>query len=263
MDAFEIVLADRHTVFLDGLTAVLTQLGHRVLGTADSPEELRAELRAFRPQLCITDVDLRGSDDAGVIGSLSSASPATRIVVLTADGDARTMHRALEAGAAGYMHKTRGISVLVDMLRRVVAGEIVIEASFQRPQPSPAVPPQLLRLATYLTAREQECLALLTAGRDTRGMAAELGVSTTTVRSHVQAVLTKLGVHSRLEAASLAIRFRLVPGVGDAAPDAPVRLDARDEFSSDRMRPHGMRARGRSALTGPRAVHASEARAAR
>ena len=261
-DGFEIVLADSHTVFLDGLTAVLTQLGHRILGAVDSPDELRSKLRAFRPQLCITDVQLRGSDDADLIATLTNASPMTRIVVLTADADPRTMHSALEAGAAGYMHKTRGIAVLVDMLQRVVAGEIVIEASFQRPERSPEVPPQLLRLATYLTTREQECLTLLTAGRDTRSMAAELGVSTTTVRSHVQAVLTKLGVHSRLEAASLAIRFQLVPGIGgDAA--GPNRLDTADELSSDRTRRRGIRVRGHSPLTGPRSVHASEARAAR
>jgi len=73
---------------------------------------------------------------------------------------------------------------------------------------------ELRLLATYLTPRELECLALLASGFGTTLIARRLGVSTMTIRSHVQAVLTKLGVHSRLEAASLAIRYGLV----DASP---------------------------------------------
>jgi two-component system nitrate/nitrite response regulator NarL len=66
------------------------------------------------------------------------------------------------------------------------------------------------RLAGYLTARERECLRLLVEGLDTARMATRLGVSPATVRTHVQLLLTKLGVHSRLEAASLAVRYRLL-----------------------------------------------------
>jgi DNA-binding CsgD family transcriptional regulator len=73
-------------------------------------------------------------------------------------------------------------------------------------------------MANYLTHRELECLALLAAGLDTAAMAARLGLSTTTIRSHVQAVLTKLGVHSRLEAASLAMRYHLVDATEPCEP---------------------------------------------
>ncbi|MGH3753399.1 MAG: helix-turn-helix domain-containing protein [Pseudonocardiaceae bacterium] len=66
------------------------------------------------------------------------------------------------------------------------------------------------RLAAHLTARERECLVLLIEGLGTRAMTLRLGVSTTTVRSHVQGLLTKLGVHSRLEAAAFAVRYDLV-----------------------------------------------------
>ena len=66
------------------------------------------------------------------------------------------------------------------------------------------------RLAAFLTTRERECLRLLVDGLDTTRMATALGVSPATVRTHVQSLLVKLGVHSRLEAASLAVRYRLV-----------------------------------------------------
>ena len=66
------------------------------------------------------------------------------------------------------------------------------------------------RLAAYLTIRERQCLGLLVEGLDTAQMAVRLGVSPATVRTHVQSLLTKLGVHSRLEAASLAVRHRLL-----------------------------------------------------
>nr|WP_275404311.1 helix-turn-helix transcriptional regulator [Pseudonocardia acidicola] len=96
-------------------------------------------------------------------------------------------------------------------------------------------------MARHLTARERECLALLVEGLGTKAMARRLGVATTTVRSHVQATLTKLGTHSRLEAAALAVRYDLVPhGPRSAVPDpaanlARARLAAPDRQALDRV----------------------------
>ena len=82
------------------------------------------------------------------------------------------------------------------------------------PKPAAARPPaprdHAHRLAAFLTARERECLLLLVEGLDTAGIATKLGVSAATVRTHVQSLMTKLGVHSRLEAASYAVRYRLL-----------------------------------------------------
>ncbi|MDQ2750993.1 MAG: response regulator transcription factor [Actinomycetota bacterium] len=207
-------------MFLDALTAILTQLGHVVLAAVTTRVALLDSVGAFHPDVCVLEKRLRDGDGVELIADLAAASPTTRYVVLTSDVDPDTLRRALDAGAAGFVHKTRGIVALVDVLNRVTTGEIVIEGTFTRPQAADIqTPPQLLRLATYLTERELECLGLLAAGLDTSSMSRRLGVSTTTVRSHVQAVLTKLGVHSRLEAASLAIRYHLV--------EAPVVPDPR------------------------------------
>ena len=124
------------------------------------------------------------------------------------DGDA--VVRALESGAAGYVHKSRGVTALATAIHRVAHGEVVVDLpSWRGPKRSPAAA-DAFRLATYLTKRERECLEMLVEGLGTAAMACRLGVSGTTVRTHVQSLLTKLGVHSRLEAASLAVRHGLL-----------------------------------------------------
>jgi DNA-binding NarL/FixJ family response regulator len=128
--------------------------------------------------------------------------------VLTAEGDTDAMRRAVRLGAAGYVDKTWGVRKLVQALQRVVNGAVVLDAPRATTARSDISEAQ--RLAGHLTARERECLALLVEGLDTRAMTLRLGVSITTVRSHVQALLTKLGVHSRLEAATFAVRYDLV-----------------------------------------------------
>jgi len=220
-ETFEIVLGDNHVVFLDALTAALTQYGHQIVAAAATRCALIESVRASQPKLCIIDSHFPDGDGVDAIDEIKGASADTMIVILTADGKPETLLRALDAGAVGYVHKSRGVAVLLEVLRRVSAGEIVIEGSFAPPRAAdPQAPQQLRLLAAYLTPREVECLALLAAGLDTKVMSHRLGVSTTTVRSHVQSVLTKLGVHSRVEAASLAIRYGLV----DAAPEVEARV---------------------------------------
>jgi two-component system nitrate/nitrite response regulator NarL len=208
-NALKVVLADLDVVFIEALAIVLAREGHRVVAAAATRGALIDGIREFEPDVCVTDNAFPDGAVLDVIEQLVPISPRTRIVMLTADGDAATLRQALDAGAAGYVHKSRGLAVLIDALQRVVNDEIVVGASFARRRTDDDNAP-LQRLATYLTHREAECLTLLAEGLDTTAMARRLGVSRTTVRSHVQAVLTKLGAHSRLEAASMAIRFGLV-----------------------------------------------------
>lgn len=213
----EILLADGHTVFLDGLSAVLAGSGCRVAATASTRSALLEQVRAVKPTLCIIDSQFPDGDGIEALEEIVALSPATKVVVLTADDEPKNLRRALELGAAGYVHKARGVPALIEVLRRVSNGEIVVEGTFSSPRTSGRQrSEQLQLLASYLTPRELECLALLASGSSTTSIARRLGVSTTTIRSHVQAVLTKLSVHSRLEAASLAIRYGLVEAVCDS-----------------------------------------------
>lgn len=209
---FDVVLTDAHVVLLDALSSALRQLGYRVLATASTYRTALESIKTLRPDLWVTEWRLSDAPDLTVMDDLTLASPSTKIVVLSADGEPDTVRQALDRGAAAYVHKTRGVAILSEVLQRVMSGERAIVERVLAPT-SPranAESVELLRLANYLTHREFECLRLLAAGRDTTSMAQQMGVSRTTVRTHVQSVLTKLGAHSRLEAASLAVRHGLV-----------------------------------------------------
>ncbi|MGH3889133.1 MAG: response regulator [Pseudonocardiaceae bacterium] len=203
-----IVLGDDHAVFVESLVAVLVGAGFRVPAVARNLAGTIDAVRHHRPDVCLLSRHFSDGDGVGAIGQVIAVSPATRILVLTADRDTDAMRHAVRLGAAGYVDKTWGVRKLVQALQRVVDGAVVLDAP--RPTSPRSDTSEARRLAAHLTARERECLALLVEGLDTRAMTLRLGVSTTTVRSHVQALLTKLGVHSRLEAATFAVRHGLV-----------------------------------------------------
>lgn len=210
-ESLGIVLGDDQLLFVQVLTSVLRAAGHAVLGTARTLDELVERVGAVHPDLCITEARLSDSDDSEVVAAVLAAHPGTTVVVLTADSDPDRMCRALDAGARGYVHKSQDLAALLDVIRRVHNGEIRVQLTRSTlPPGSSGRPTHFELLATHLTARELECLALLAAGLDTAEIAGRLGLSPATVRSHVQSVLTKLGAHSRVEAASLAIRHGLV-----------------------------------------------------
>ena len=209
------VLGDDHVVFLDALSAVLTQHGHSVGAVAPTAADLVSAVRGIRPDVCVINRYLEVDDLADVIGRVVAASPGTRVIVLSSAPDTAAAMRALDAGAAGYVHKSRGVSALISAVERVQRGTVVVDvpaAPDIRRAPSAN---DAERLAARLTVRERECLSLLVEGLDTAAMVVKLGISRTTVRTHIQAVLSKLGVHSRLEAASFAVRS----GILDTRPD--------------------------------------------
>lgn len=204
-----LVVGDDHKVFLDALSVVLAQ-HHYTVTLARTVQEATDAVARLQPDVCLIDRHFARAGSLAVIGEMAAVSPGTKVLVLSADPDADGILQALSAGASGYLHKTRGVTALTAAISRVMRGEVVIDVPAA---PSPRRPPQqdaVRRLAGYLTGRERQCLALLVEGLDTAGMAAKLGVSRATVRTHVQSLLTKLGVHSRLEAASFAARYRLL-----------------------------------------------------
>lgn len=204
------MLGDDHVVFLDALSTVLGQHGHAISPVARSTAEMVALVRRDRPDVCVIDRPAAVGEDAETIRRVRAASGSTRVLVLSANPEPGAVGRALDAGASGYLHQSRGVGALLGALERVLRGEIVVDVPDARPRSRrSAQPDQALRLAGHLTSRERECLLMLVEGLDTAAMMARLCVSRTTVRTHLQAVLTKLGVHSRLEAVSFAVRHRL------------------------------------------------------
>lgn len=217
-ESLRIVLADGQNLFVDALTAALERAGHRVVATATTRCALLEAIRRRQPDVVVIDSCLSDGDAIAAIVEIGAVEPAPKVILLTADGGHDMADRALEAGASGFIHKSHGLPAVLEMLHRVTAGGTVTATSISPPGGSGASGHYVRQLALYLTPRELECLRLLALGLDTREVARRLSVSTPTVRSHVQAVLGKLGVHSRMEAASLAIRYGLVDSdAGDAA----------------------------------------------
>jgi two-component system nitrate/nitrite response regulator NarL len=204
-----LVLGDDHVVFLDALSTVLGQHGYVVSAVARNAAEMVALVRRDRPDACLIDRSAPLDDDAHTISQVLAASEGTNVVVLGASAGREAVGRALDAGVSAYLHQSRGIGALISALERVLRGEVVVDVPQAPAMRRSAEPNQALRLAGHLTGRERECLLMLVEGLDTVAMVERLGVSRTTVRTHLQAVLTKLGVHSRLEAASFAVRHRL------------------------------------------------------
>ena len=206
----ELVLADDHTVFVDALSTVLTRSGYTVSAIAHSLAQAMTEVGRRRPQVCVIDRHFGDGDSIEALGRLRSASPTTKILMLSADRDPDAMLGALDAGASGYLHKTRSLASLTSAIDDVLSDKVVVDLPGPPPDRRATRHAAAHQLAAHLTAREWECLELLVDGLDTATMARRLGVSRTTIRTHVQALLTKLGVHSRLEAASFAVRHRLL-----------------------------------------------------
>jgi len=205
-----LVLGGDHRVFLDALSTVLGQHGHEVGATASTAACLAESVRQQQPDACVISVDATARECADLIHCVGTASPGTTILLVSADADQRAAVQALEAGAAGYVHKSRSVKALVADIDRVLTGENIVDIPAESSVRWPGRVDVNRQLNGLLTARELECLAMLVEGLDTAAMVVRLGVSRTTIRTHIQAVLTKLGVHSRLEAASVAVRYGLL-----------------------------------------------------
>jgi len=227
VEPMRVVLCDRQTLLREGLRSALTDAGHVVAATTTTRRGLVPVVRECRPDVCLVDAEFPAEDTDISIAELVRLVPGTKVVVLTGSGGAKAVRRAFDAGAVGFVHKSRGLDAVLGALARVQAGLRVTADAMEAPvgRTASSRQPQLSRLAAYLTPREVECLRLLATGLDTATMARRLGVSVPTVRSHVQSVLTKLGAHSRLEAASLAIRYGLVQSGTTSAPSAGPRLE--------------------------------------
>jgi two-component system, NarL family, nitrate/nitrite response regulator NarL len=240
-----LVLGGDHVVFLDALSTVLAARGYVTCTVAGSTGEIVRSVRRERPDVCIIDRPAVALDDLAFLSSVRDASSGTAIVLVSADPAERAAGLALDAGAAAYVHKSRSLGMLVRALECVLSGQIVVDL----PKARPAIPRQRgsQPLTARLTCRERECLMLLVEGLSTAAMVERLGVSRTTVRTHLQSVLIKLGVHSRLEAASFAVRHGLPdqwaaedlavaastvreckPGFRRRAPVAPLAFPAPD-----------------------------------
>jgi two-component system nitrate/nitrite response regulator NarL len=204
------LIADDHVLFAEAITVALEDIGMSVVGIVSSIPETIAFVERSMPDLILMDIGLPDGSGLAAGSAILERWPAARIIALTALADRSAVDEALRLGFRGYVSKDTSISKFVNWIRMVLDGHLVF------PQRLPPVRSAVGRgdeaelLSGHLSRREGEVLALLVQGADGATMASRLGISRNTVRTHVQNILTKLQVHSRLEAATFAVRHRLV-----------------------------------------------------
>jgi two-component system nitrate/nitrite response regulator NarL len=207
-----VLVVDDHALFTDAILPILERAGMEVLAVVRSGEEALAAARREHPDLVMLDLGLPDVGGIGLGARILRELPGTKVIALTGRRDPEAVQQALEAGFHGYLTKDIPMTRFAESLRAALGGEIVV---FQRPEAEPrpiSLEDRNAELLTrQLTARELEVLALLVEGSDNAQIAARLSVSANTVRTHVQSILTKLGVRSRLQAAAFAVRHRVVP----------------------------------------------------
>jgi two-component system nitrate/nitrite response regulator NarL len=210
-----VVLCDKHAVFAESLAFLLTARGHDVVAVTGRLAEARAEVAREEPDLCVVGVASDDNLDLTAFRELCDAAGPIPVVLLAGDVDPGVPAEALGCGARGVIDKRQPIVGVISRLSRVHAGELLSPELPLCPTPPQAARPSndSLRLAAFLTPRERQVLVALVRGDDTAKLATSLGISTTTVRCHVQSLLTKMNAHSRLEVATTAVRDGMVSPV--------------------------------------------------
>ena len=211
-----VLVIDDHTLFRRGMVALLGSEAHiAIVGEAADAIEGARIAAATQPDVVLLDLNMPTVSGLHALPSLKEAAPRAAIVMLTVSEDADDLVACLKAGAAGYLLKNIESEVLFDAIARAAGGESVmsealtdklvreVQAANQRASepPKPALSP-----------REQEILALVAKGASNKEAARELGVAESTVKIHVQHILRKLNLSTRVQAAVYAAEQGLVKG---------------------------------------------------
>ena len=197
-----LVICDDHVLLTEAMVIAFADHGHDVVATGTTPQQAVDLSRQHRPDVCLLDVNF--PDGSSLEAVARTRATGTRVVMMSAWTEHDTVRRALDAGAVGYVSKRQPMTEIVAALDRAYAGEIGVDASLLRSAGrTEAESGDPLWQLRFLTDREWEIMRCIMDGLTTAEMAHALGVRRSTARTHVQNLLTKLGVHSRLKAAAL------------------------------------------------------------
>lgn len=205
-----VLIADDHTVLRHGLRMILDEADDiTVVGEAANGEDAVIQAESLAPDVVLMDVNMPGVDGIEATGHIRAARPQARIVMLTVSDRHQDLIGAIKAGARGYLLKDAESDDVLEVIRRVAAGEAILPPSLtarvldELASPTPA--------ESKLTARELEVLALIAQGLGNKEIAAALYVSENTIKTHVRHILERLDLRSRAEAAAYAVRQGLIP----------------------------------------------------
>ncbi|UQU61595.1 response regulator transcription factor [Couchioplanes caeruleus] len=208
-EPIRVLVVDDHPVVRQGLRTFLDlQDDMTVVGEAADGAGAVTAAGELSPDVVLLDLRMPGADGIAALRGLREAGSAARVLVVTSFTEPSAVLPAVHAGAAGYVYKDIDPPALASAIRSVHAGHVLLH-------------PDVARLLTegragpgdpQLTPREREVLAAIARGRANREIARQLGLAEKTVKTHVSAILTKLGLQDRTQAALYAVRAGLVDG---------------------------------------------------
>jgi two-component system nitrate/nitrite response regulator NarL len=207
-----VILCDDHKLFTAALADALRSLGHEIVLIADRPDQALSAAAETSVDVVVMDLAFPTGDGFAAAEALRRLPSAPRVFVLTARTDPDAISLAIQAGASGLLTRQAALADLVSTLEKVAAGGIIYDAQVLRDAfvPAPVEVAKARQVAELLTPREREVLERIVRGESTPAMAAAMGISVNTLRSHVRAMLAKLNAHSRLEAVAWAISHHVV-----------------------------------------------------
>lgn len=205
MTKITVLLVDDHSLVRRGFRRILEDESDiEVVGEASDGAEAVRVAKELQPQVIVMDCALPSMNGLEATRKILAANPATAVLMLSMHSEETWVHQALESGARGYLLKSAVDMELVTALRRVAAGEIVLD-------------PQVAKTATLrgesssaLTARELEVLQLIVNGQSNKEIAVQLGLSANTIAVHRANIMDALGIHKTAELVVYAIRNGLV-----------------------------------------------------
>ena len=192
-----ILLAEDQAMVRGALTALLNlEEDLEVVAEVSQGDQVLPTAKKTKPDVALLDIEMPGSDGLSAAQALRKTLPACRIVILTTFGRSGYLRRAMESGAVGFLLKDAPAEQLAIAIRRVMAGERVVDTELALAALSDGDNP--------LTGRERDVLKASLDGTSVADIAAQLYLSEGTVRNHISTAIQKLNVHNRMEAAHLA-----------------------------------------------------------
>jgi two-component system, NarL family, nitrate/nitrite response regulator NarL len=206
-----VLLIDDHALFRVGLEGLLEQRNIEVVAAVGSGTEGLRMAQELAPDVVLLDLRMPEMGGLDVLRRLREANPNVPVVMLTTSSDEQDLVESLRLGARGYLLKDMEPDDLVSTLRDIVEGKTIVTPELtgvlakvvQQGEPAPGE--ERTKPFDELTPREREILCHVSEGQSNKVIARKLGISDGTVKLHVKAILRKLGVHSRVEAAVMAV----------------------------------------------------------